>query len=64
MTLNQVLERLRLLAEEFTTGAADTRRPSWAPALIVSEEFISLVHSLNILPDDDKPVVAGMGQFC
>jgi hypothetical protein len=32
-TLDQILERLRLIAEEVTTGAADTRRPSWAPAL-------------------------------
>jgi hypothetical protein len=63
MTLDQILERLRLTAEDVTTGAADTRRPSWAPALIVVEEFIALARMVNILPDDDKPVVRLWANF-
>lgn len=62
-TLNEVLETLRGLAEEFTAEAAGTRRPSWAPALIVSEEFLELVRHFNLLPAGDKPVARLWAHF-
>lgn len=62
-TLSEILESLRHRAEEFTSDAADTRRPSWAPALVVNDEFIQLVRELGLLQGDDKPVVRLWAKF-
>jgi hypothetical protein len=62
-TLSEILESLRHRAEEFTSDAADTRRPSWAPALVVNDEFIQLIRELGLLQEDDKPVVRLWAKF-
>jgi hypothetical protein len=45
--MDQILEHLRRTAEEFTAEASDSRRPSWAPALLVSEEFLELAREFG-----------------
>jgi hypothetical protein len=62
-TISEILELLRQRAEEATAEAAATRRPSWGPALAINEEFITQIHSLGLLKDDDKPVMRLWAQF-
>jgi uncharacterized protein DUF6011 len=62
-TLSEIFESLRHRAEEFTSDAADTRRPSWAPALVVNDEFIQLVRGLGLLLENDKPIVRLWAKF-
>lgn len=50
------IEELRQQAERETADAAKTRRPSWAPALVLTGELLDLCHSLEWLAPDDKPV--------
>jgi hypothetical protein len=61
--MDQILEHLRRTAEEFTAEASDSRRPSWAPALLVSEEFLQLAREFGGLSTDDKPVVRLWANF-
>jgi hypothetical protein len=63
MTLDEILENLRKTAEEFTSEASDTRRPTWAPALVVSEEFVNLARTLGLLAEGDKEIVRLWARF-
>src|SRR5215471_4514099 len=56
-TLSEILEMLRHRAEEYTADAATTRRPSWAPALVINDEFVQLARAVGLLKEDDKPIV-------
>jgi hypothetical protein len=62
-TLSEILESLRLRAEEHTADAATTRRPSWGPALVIGEEFVELARKLGLLNEGDKPIVRLWAQF-
>src|SRR5262245_45017096 len=62
-TLSEVLEMLRHRAEEHTADAADTRRPSWGPALIVNEEFVQHARTLGLLKEGDKPLIRLWAKF-
>ena len=52
-TLSDLFEKLRLQAESDTTDAGtDKRRPSWGPALVLSDEILIAIANLNYsLPD-------------
>jgi hypothetical protein len=50
------LDDLRLRAEHDVEHRRRTRRPTWAPALILDGELLELVRSLEQLGPDDKPV--------
>ena len=55
-TLSDLFDQLRLRAEADTADAgADRRRPSWAPALVLSDEIVSALVDLNH-PLSDKKV--------
>jgi hypothetical protein len=62
-TLSEILEALRHRAEEYTADAATTRRPSWAPALVISDEFVQLARTIGLLKEDDKPVIRLWAKF-
>src|SRR5215831_8589063 len=62
-TLSELLETLRHRAEEYTADAATTRRPSWAPALVISDEFVQLARTVGLLKNGDKPVIRLWGKF-
>jgi len=62
-TISEILETLRQQAELYTADFAGTRRPSWAPALVINEEFAKNLRSLGLLEADDKPIVRLWAKF-
>jgi hypothetical protein len=50
------LENLRRQAEAETSQSSATRRPSWAPALVLTGELPDICRSLEWLSPGDKPV--------
>jgi hypothetical protein len=50
------IEHLRQQAERETDQRAKTRRPSWAPALVLTGELLEVCRSLEWLGPEDKPV--------
>ena len=55
-TMLEILEKLRAQAEQETAEASTTRRPSWAPALVLSDELLDVCRSLAWLSAGAKPV--------
>jgi hypothetical protein len=54
--VNASIENLRLQAERETADASKTRRPSWAPALVLGPDLLDVCRALELLGIDDKPV--------
>ena len=61
-TLDEILENLGQRASEFTEGTSDARRPSWGPALVVSDEFTGLARAFGLWPRTirDRAVVGSL----
>jgi len=55
----EMLEKLRVQAEQETAGASTTRRPSWAPALVLDGELLNVCRSLEFLGDPETQMLAG-----
>lgn len=53
---NQNLDALRIRAEIETANRATTKRPTWAPPVIIDEELLELCRAVEFLAPDDKPV--------
>jgi hypothetical protein len=53
--MNDLIEKLRQQAELETGEAATTRRPSWAPALVLADELLEICRALVWLGPEDKP---------
>jgi hypothetical protein len=62
-TLDEILENLGQRASEFTEGTSDARRPSWGPALVVSDEFTGLARAFGLWPENDKEIVRLWARF-
>jgi hypothetical protein len=65
---NSPFEILRLRAEADTAARLDpdkpqTRRPSWAPPLVLTGELLDLCIKLGLLTSDDKPIARLWAQF-
>lgn len=57
------LDALRLTADAMVAGYAGKRRPSWAPALVLEGELLSLLRSVNWIKEDGKPVARLWARF-
>jgi hypothetical protein len=53
---NQKLDELRIRAEIETANRATTKRPTWAPPVILDGELLELCREVEFLTPDDKPV--------
>ena len=58
---HQHLDALRIQAEIETADRAVTKRPTWAPAVVLDGELLTLCRELEYLEPSDKPVAAGPG---
>ncbi len=52
----QGFDALRIQAEIETADRAQSKRPTWAPAVILDGELLELCRELEFLEPDDKPV--------
>jgi hypothetical protein len=52
----QGLDALRIQAEIETADRVTAKRPTWAPAVVLDGELLTLCHELEYLNPDDKPV--------
>src|SRR5262245_50110724 len=52
----QGLDALRIQAEIETADRAQTKRPTWAPAVVLEGELLALCRELEYLGHDHKPV--------
>ena len=52
----QGLDALRIQAEIETADRSTTKRPTWAPAIVLDGELLKLCRELEFLKPDDKPV--------
>lgn len=52
----QGLDALRVQAELETAERSTTKRPTWAPAVVLDGELLALCHELEFIEADDKPV--------
>jgi hypothetical protein len=50
------LDALRIQAELETAERTDSKRPTWAPAVVLEGELLELCRELEFLAPDDKPV--------
>lgn len=57
------LDALRLTADAMVAGYAGKRRPSWAPALVLEGELLSLLRAIRWLKDEGKPVARLWARF-
>lgn len=56
-TAYDVFEKLRQRAElDVASEEERSRRPSWAPPLIIDGELLEICHELGYLPPDGKPI--------
>jgi hypothetical protein len=53
---HQGLDALRIQAEIETADRAQTKWPTWAPAVVLDGELLELCYELEYLSRDDKPV--------
>jgi hypothetical protein len=53
---HQALDALRIQAEIETANRAQTKRPTWAPAVVLDGELLELCRELEYLGPNDKPV--------
>jgi hypothetical protein len=53
---NEALDAVRIRAEVETAHRAQTKRPTWAPAVALDGELLELCRELEFLGPDDKPV--------
>lgn len=59
-----VSEKLRQRAEmDVASEKERSRRPSWAPPLIIEDELLEVCRELGYLTPDDKPIVRLWAQF-
>jgi hypothetical protein len=52
--MTDILDGLRIKAEQMAVSDDLTRRPTWAPRLLLSEELLTLLYELEWLGGDDK----------
>jgi hypothetical protein len=50
------LDALRIRAEIETADRSQTKRPTWAPAVVLDGELLDLCRELEYLAPDDKPL--------
>ena len=63
-TAYDVFEKLRQRAEQDVASEEErSRRPSWAPPLIIDGELLEICRELGYLTPDDKPIVRLWAQF-
>jgi len=60
---NQSLDELRIRAEIETANKATTKRPTWAPSVILDGELLELCRAVEFLAPDDKPVARLWAEF-
>jgi Family of unknown function (DUF6011) len=60
---NEALDALRIQAELETAHSTQTRRPTWAPAMVLDGELLALCREVGHLSADDKPVTRLWGIF-
>jgi hypothetical protein len=53
---DQGLDGLRIRAEIETADRSQTKRPTWAPAVVLDGELLELCREIEFLSPDDKPV--------
>jgi hypothetical protein len=53
---HQGLDALRIQAEIKTADRASTKRPTWAPAVVLDGELLDVCHELELIDPNDKPV--------
>jgi hypothetical protein len=60
---DQGLDGLRIQAEIETADRKQTKRPTWAPAMMLDGELLELCRELEYLSNDDKPVARLWAEF-
>jgi hypothetical protein len=62
--MNDAFETLRKLAESSVPKPSElTRRPTWAPALLLDGELLEACRELGLLKAEDKPVARLWAEF-
>jgi hypothetical protein len=54
--LHRGLDALRIQAEIETADRSTSKRPTWAPAVVLDGELLELCRKVEFLTTDDKPV--------